>query len=123
MLDPDNKTLFSPCSSSINKNREQDKLNPAAQHLFTSSPQNLEAMRHEVAKLRRSEKPAPQKTPMTSEDSTVEIEDVVCMSCGTDDNADQLLLCDGCDDAWHYECLEDPLDNVPKGKWFCPACA
>ena len=33
-----------------------------------------------------------------------------------------MLLCDGCDDAWHTTCLDPLLDRIPKGKWFCPEC-
>ena len=34
-----------------------------------------------------------------------------------------LLLCDGdCQKAFHLSCLNPPLQEVPEGDWFCPAC-
>ena len=33
-----------------------------------------------------------------------------------------MLLCDGCDGAYHLYCLTPPLDGVPEGDWFCEAC-
>ncbi|KAK7490763.1 hypothetical protein BaRGS_00017992, partial [Batillaria attramentaria] len=39
------------------------------------------------------------------------------------DREDRLLLCDGCDLAYHCECLTPPLADVPVEEWFCPTCA
>ena len=38
---------------------------------------------------------------------------------------DLLLLCDGpaCEAAWHQQCLDPPLAEIPTGDWFCPKCA
>jgi hypothetical protein len=33
-----------------------------------------------------------------------------------------MLICDGCDKGFHTYCLEPPLENIPDGEWFCPAC-
>ncbi|XP_013066570.2 lysine-specific demethylase 5A-like isoform X1 [Biomphalaria glabrata] len=45
-----------------------------------------------------------------------------CHMCGRGDGEDQMLLCDGCDDAFHTYCLVPPLAEVPKGDWRCPTC-
>ncbi|XP_012946958.1 lysine-specific demethylase 5A isoform X2 [Aplysia californica] len=45
-----------------------------------------------------------------------------CHMCGRGDGDEQMLLCDGCDDAFHTYCLVPPLAEVPKGDWRCPAC-
>ena len=49
-----------------------------------------------------------------------------CIACGSgeDTPGNEILLCDtnGCKQAWHMKCLEDPLDFVPPGDWFCPDC-
>jgi hypothetical protein len=29
-----------------------------------------------------------------------------------------MLLCDGCDDAYHMFCLDPPLKSIPEGDWY-----
>ena len=53
---------------------------------------------------------------------------VVCEICGSADDVDQLLICDGpaCQDPpreYHMRCLDPPLTSVPQGDWLCPHCA
>eukprot|EP00969_Alexandrium_andersonii_P096388 4256022-Alexandrium_andersonii.AAC.1 len=31
---------------------------------------------------------------------------------------DSLLLCDGCDRAFHTYCLDELLEQIPAGDWF-----
>uniref|UniRef100_A0A4W4DXS5 [histone H3]-trimethyl-L-lysine(4) demethylase n=1 Tax=Electrophorus electricus TaxID=8005 RepID=A0A4W4DXS5_ELEEL len=45
-----------------------------------------------------------------------------CLVCGSGNDEDRLLLCDGCDDSYHTFCLIPPLHDVPKGDWRCPKC-
>ncbi|GFR98729.1 lysine-specific demethylase 5A [Elysia marginata] len=45
-----------------------------------------------------------------------------CHMCGRGDGEEYMLLCDGCDDAFHTYCLVPPLSEVPKGDWRCPSC-
>lgn len=42
-----------------------------------------------------------------------------CVVC--DDGGD-LLVCDGCERAYHLGCLKPPLSHIPEGDWFCPRC-
>ena len=47
----------------------------------------------------------------------------LCENCGSGTREDYLLLCDGCDLAYHYDtCLTPPLSSVPRGRWYCPTC-
>lgn len=46
-----------------------------------------------------------------------------CEVCGRSDREDRLLLCDDCDDGYHLECLEPPLETVPIADWYCSSCA
>ncbi|KAK9836005.1 hypothetical protein WJX81_005277 [Elliptochloris bilobata] len=52
--------------------------------------------------------------------------------CGEQDGREQeggegvlvpMLECGGCLRGFHLDCLNPPLDDVPKGDWLCEACA
>jgi len=49
-------------------------------------------------------------------------EAAACEGCGSQQRAKALLLCDGCQRAWHVGCLPEPLLEVPLEDWFCPGC-
>lgn len=50
------------------------------------------------------------------------VDTYVCHTCQRGDSEDCMLLCDGCDDAFHTFCLIPPLADIPKGDWRCPKC-
>ncbi|XP_061676310.1 bromodomain adjacent to zinc finger domain protein 1A isoform X2 [Syngnathoides biaculeatus] len=45
-----------------------------------------------------------------------------CRVCRRKGDADNMLLCDGCDRGHHTRCLRPRLKSVPEGDWFCPDC-
>ncbi|KAI9850963.1 MAG: hypothetical protein M1838_004748 [Thelocarpon superellum] len=45
-----------------------------------------------------------------------------CESCSKGDEAGALLLCDGCDNAYHPGCLDPPVKTAPDSDWHCPRC-
>nr|XP_020442041.1 bromodomain adjacent to zinc finger domain protein 1A [Monopterus albus] len=45
-----------------------------------------------------------------------------CRICRRKGDADNMLLCDGCDRGHHTHCLRPRLKLVPEGDWFCPDC-
>ena len=51
------------------------------------------------------------------------LNNIVCKVCGCSDREDQLLLCDGCDEAIHLDCHSPRLSVVPQGDYFCVNCA
>ena len=50
----------------------------------------------------------------------------MCVLCAVRDKAvstsNKLLICDSCDKGYHMDCLEPPLFDMPRGKWFCYIC-
>ncbi|XP_067685038.1 lysine-specific demethylase 5A-like isoform X3 [Haliotis asinina] len=51
-----------------------------------------------------------------------DVDKYLCHMCEGGDGEEYMLLCDGCDDAFHTYCLIPPLVDVPKGDWRCPKC-
>ncbi|CAH1176324.1 unnamed protein product [Phaedon cochleariae] len=62
-------------------------------------------------------KPTPQNDVDIIEDPTY------CEICGSCDNEDRMLLCDGCDLGFHLYCLNPPLEDIPIGAWYCNDCS
>lgn len=50
------------------------------------------------------------------------MENARCRICRRKSDDDNLLLCDGCNQAFHLYCLRPPLRQVPAGDWFCVSC-
>jgi len=47
---------------------------------------------------------------------------VLCQVCRSDDNEDQLLLCDSCDKGYHTYCFKPKMTTIPDGDWYCWEC-
>ncbi|KAH6926715.1 hypothetical protein HPB50_021234 [Hyalomma asiaticum] len=45
-----------------------------------------------------------------------------CRICRRRRDPERMLLCDGCDRGHHLYCLKPPLEEIPKGDWYCIAC-
>ncbi|GFY57665.1 bromodomain adjacent to zinc finger domain protein 1A [Trichonephila inaurata madagascariensis] len=45
-----------------------------------------------------------------------------CRICRRRGDAENMLLCDGCNRGHHLYCLKPPLSSIPEGDWFCLSC-
>ncbi|KAF8035143.1 hypothetical protein BT93_C1239 [Corymbia citriodora subsp. variegata] len=45
-----------------------------------------------------------------------------CKSCGHNDTALKMLICDHCDEAFHLSCCHPRIKKIPVNDWFCPSC-
>lgn len=45
-----------------------------------------------------------------------------CRICNRADREESMLLCDGCNQGYHMECLVPALEQVPAEFWYCDDC-
>lgn len=45
-----------------------------------------------------------------------------CRICSRADREDSMLLCDGCNQGYHMECLVPALQEIPAEFWYCDDC-
>lgn len=69
--------------------------------------------------------PVLQRIPVEERIVEDELEDdpTYCELCGLYDREERMLLCDGCDNGYHMECLTPPVEFVPIEEWYCPTCS
>ena len=44
------------------------------------------------------------------------------VQCGSDHKSETIIMCDDCDQGYHFTCLNPPLQSLPCGMWLCPDC-
>jgi transposase InsO family protein len=64
----------------------------------------------------------PNVSPVINRQLQVAPEEQCCVSCGSPERGDVMLLCDACGSGHHTFCLDPPLNEVPPGTWLCPQC-
>jgi len=45
-----------------------------------------------------------------------------CERCKSTERSQQMILCDECDKGYHIDCLNPPLEEMPKDDWHCSEC-
>ena len=48
--------------------------------------------------------------------------ELLCQFCQKGDQAEQMLICDGCDAGYHMHCMRPILVSYPSGSWYCKDC-
>jgi thymidylate kinase len=48
--------------------------------------------------------------------------DLTCEICGSAEQEERMLVCDGCNEGFHMHCLSPRVLHVPPGDWYCPHC-
>ena len=54
--------------------------------------------------------------------SLMALDDDKCVEQHETDSKSTVLLCDGCEGNYNVSRLDPPLEEIPKGDWFCPRC-
>jgi len=63
----------------------------------------------------------PEKCETCHDNEKKKCKDCGCRKCGLKDHADQQVMCDECDGAYHIKCIG--LKVLPEeDEWFCPEC-
>lgn len=64
------------------------------------------------------------KKQKTDDEEEMDVESIMCTTCGGGEDEEKMLLCDGkgCENAYHIYCLSIPISRIPSGDWFCDEC-
>lgn len=49
-------------------------------------------------------------------------EKIFCNRCGSGDDDEKLVICEGCFQSCHVYCMREKMEEVPEEDWFCDAC-
>lgn len=67
------------------------------------------------------ERKHPEKCEVCHDSEKKKCKECGCRKCGGKDEADNQVMCDECDGAYHFQCLK--LKALPEDdEWFCPEC-
>lgn len=86
------------------------------------SSDQKDAIKTETTKTDVTMTKANRSTKNTGSEKKIEQESTGCRICGTNQNEDQILLCEACDAEYHFYCLQPPLKEIPSDEWYCAKC-
>ena len=86
---------------------------------WSSNSQGSDAttISHQVSKLAHCSVPVTDTN--LYPETYIRTDKVHCQRCGLRKKAAIMLLCDVCNEGWHFTCLEAPLDKVHDHGWRC----
>ncbi|ETW09373.1 hypothetical protein, variant 1 [Aphanomyces invadans] len=58
----------------------------------------------------------------TSESAQLALQNDICQFCLRGDCVDRMVHCSGCNGGFHGFCLTRPVEDLPRGDWFCEIC-
>lgn len=72
----------------------------------------------------KTKKNKKQKLDDEDDEEEMDVESIMCTTCGGGEDEENMLLCDGkgCENAYHLYCLSIPISSIPVGDWFCDEC-
>lgn len=47
------------------------------------------------------------------------VENIRCQKCKKKSDGENMIICDGCELAWHIYCHKPKIRKIPSGDWFC----
>jgi len=50
------------------------------------------------------------------------VENIRCQKCRKKSDGENMIICDGCELAWHIYCHKPKIRKIPSGDWFCKDC-
>lgn len=52
----------------------------------------------------------------------LQVDGALCSTCGATGGYENMLMCDGCEEVCHIDCLILPLTDNSKIEWRCTKC-
>jgi hypothetical protein len=122
---------FSYFSSQIKLGKQEDDESDASAAPGGSSSSSSDAGKGSKGSNRsrdksrgKAKKNKKQKLDDEDDEEEMDVESIMCTTCGGGEDEENMLLCDGkgCENAYHLYCLSIPISSIPVGDWFCDEC-
>ncbi|XP_041347810.1 transcription initiation factor TFIID subunit 3-like [Gigantopelta aegis] len=114
---------------------KSSRSSPKSSPVMASPPTPREAARRAAEKVLASRSPATSKGSPGDLSRAVIVETVgtfvdasgqqiwICPACKMPDDGSPMIGCDGCDDWYHWPCVNITEEPPKEQDWFCPRCA
>ncbi|XP_063800372.1 PHD finger protein 21A isoform X5 [Pseudophryne corroboree] len=103
----------------IQSKRQERKRRTTANPVYSGAVFEPERKKSAVTYLNSTMHPGTRKRANEEHWPKADIHEDFCSVCR---KSGQLLMCDTCSHVYHLDCLEPPLNSIPKDMWICPKC-